>query len=92
MIWVFLIVVVIMVPEVVSILMDSRLARAFAARIESGVRQDSAALENRIQWLEGEVERLGQTLEEVRAEGEFVHRLLADAPDEQGRSVRDPNP
>jgi hypothetical protein len=99
MIWVFLIVVVIMIPEVVSILVESRLARALANRIEGGERaDDTAALEDRIHWLEGEVERLGRTLEEVRAQGEFVQRLLEDGGglkegdgDETPRRPRDPD-
>lgn len=90
MIWVFLIVVVIMIPEVVSILMDSRLARALASRIEGGVRVDAEAMEDRIQWLEGEVERMSRALEEVQAEGEFVHRLLKETPEEKDRRIRDP--
>lgn len=66
----------------VAIFLDSEIGRALAARLqrERPRSQDDpatiAALERRIELLEGDVEILHQNLAHLREEAEFVQRLL----------------
>lgn len=65
-----------------AIFLDSEIGRAIAARLQrerTGSKDDPAtiaALERRIELLEGDVEILQQNLAHLREEAEFVQRLL----------------
>jgi hypothetical protein len=77
-IWAFIIILVLAIP-LLSIILDSQLGRALAARIERrslGAADDLLA--DRIAFLEGEVERLSSEVRRIDDEGQFVHRLLTD--------------
>lgn len=79
--WLVLIVLAFLIPEILSTVLESRLGRALAARIESGAGgPDSQTLE-RIRALEGEVDRLSEDLRRVSEESEFLHRLLMERPE-----------
>jgi hypothetical protein len=66
-----------------AVILDSQVGRAIAARLE-GSREPSGALGNRVALLEGEVERLGKTLDRLDEETAFLHRLLEEKPPPEG--------
>jgi hypothetical protein len=79
MLWIALIVLAVMIPEILSTVLDSRLGRALAARIEDrrlGPGDDLTA--ERVRYLEGEVDRLSTEVLRLQEEGEFVQRLLTE--------------
>jgi hypothetical protein len=84
MLWIALIVLAVMIPEILSTVLDSRLGRALAARVEDrrlGASEDVVV--DRVRYLEAEVDRLSGEIQRLHEEGEFVQRLLterAEAP------------
>jgi hypothetical protein len=77
--WIALIVLAFLLPEVISTVLDSRLARAAAARLESGGSgRDDGPVNDRIRYLEGEVDRLTDDVRRLREESDFLHRLLTE--------------
>ncbi len=84
MLWIALIVLAFMIPEILSTVLDSRLGRALAARIEDrrlGAAEDVVV--DRVRYLEAEVDRLSGEVRRLHEEGEFLQRLLterAEAP------------
>ena len=80
----FIIILVLMIP-LLSVLLDSHLGRALAARIEGrtlgGRTEDLVA--DRMAFLEGEVERLSGEVRRLDEEGQFLHRLLLEERDEE---------
>jgi len=75
-----LVILVLLIP-ILAIILDSRVGHALAARLEG--RQLSAGDEvpgDRLKFLEGEVERLGQEVERLGEESDFLHNLLAERP------------
>lgn len=82
--WLVLIVLLFVIPEILSTVLDSRLGRAAAARLESGVeRTPDQATADRIRYLEAEVDRLSDEVSRLAEESDFLHNLLAE------RSQRD---
>jgi len=78
---VVIIVLALLIPEILSTVLDSQLARALAARIEAGTdRQEDQATADRIRYLEGEVDRLSADVQRLHEESEFLHRLLEQRP------------
>lgn len=77
MIW--LIVMVILMIPLMSILLDSAVGRALAARLEGRALSggDNVSHE-RITYLEGEVERLQSEVDRIAEESQFLHRLLTE--------------
>jgi hypothetical protein len=77
--WLVIIVLALLIPEILSTVLDSRLARAAAARLEQGTGDgvDEATAE-RIRYLEGEVDRLSEDVRRLSEESEFLHNLLAE--------------
>ena len=78
MIWGLVFILVLLIP-ILSIVLDSQLGRALAARLERrelGGADDLLA--DRIAFLEGEVERLAGEVKRLDDEGQFLHRLLLE--------------
>lgn len=79
MIWIALIVLAFMIPEILSTVLDSRLGRALAARVEDrrlGAGEDVVV--DRVRYLEGEVDRLSREMQRLHEEGEFLQKLLTE--------------
>jgi len=74
-IFAFIIVLALMIP-LIAVVLDSQLGRALAGRLERSAPADESLLAPRVQALEGEVERLTETVKELQEESEFLHRLL----------------
>lgn len=77
--WILLIVLIVLLPEILSTVLDSRFGRAMAARLESGrgASSDEGSME-RIRHLEGEVDRLGEEVHRLREESDFLQKLLTE--------------
>jgi len=77
--WLVIIVLALLIPEILSTILESRLGRAVAARVEGGERnRDASALAERTRQLEGEVEHLGEEVRRLREESDFLQKLLTD--------------
>jgi len=77
--WLVLIILLLLIPEILSTVLDSRLARAFAERLEAGGggRPDPMEID-RLHYLESEVERLSEQVRRLSEESEFLHDLLSE--------------
>ena len=85
--WLVIMVFGLLIPEILSTVLDSRLGRAVAAHIEARSQAGEAdRLRERIGQLEGEVDRLSLDVRRLSEEAEFVQRLLA------GRASKSPPP
>ena len=92
MIWAFIVILVLMIP-LLSIVLDSQLGRALAARLERrslGGAEDLLA--DRIAFLEGEIERLSSEVRRLDDEGQFLQRLLTEGGDAQGSASPEARP
>lgn len=78
--WWFLVVVLALLIPLIAVVLDSQLGRALAARLERRDAPTELALVRRLATLESEVERLGQDLQRLEDESEFLHRLLEAKP------------
>ncbi len=77
--WLVLIVFGLLIPEILSTILDSRLGRAMAAHIENrGTTGDAGALNERIRYLEGEIDRLSLDVQRLTEESEFFQKLLSE--------------
>jgi hypothetical protein len=84
MMWAFIVILVLLIP-VLSIVLDSQLGRALAARIERrSLAGADDLLADRIAFLEGEVERLSSEVRRLDDEGQFLQRLLTEGSEEGG--------
>lgn len=81
---VLLVVLVVLLVPLLSILVDSPLARALASRIERRSLGGGAdLLADRVAYLEGEIERLSSEVRRLDDEGQFLHRLLLEKGEEK---------
>lgn len=77
--WLVIIVFGLLIPEILSTILDSRLGRAMAAHVESrNAGGESGALLERIQYLEGEIDRLSSDIHRLTEESEFFQKLLSE--------------
>ena len=76
--WIAIIVLAFLLPELISTVLDSRLGRAMAARLEAGGGEGDRATTERIRYLEGEVDRLSDDVRRLRDESDFLQRLLTE--------------
>lgn len=84
--WLVIMVFGLLIPEILSTVLDSRLGRAVAAHIESrGEAAEADRLRARIGELEGEVERLSHDVRRLSEESDFMQQLLAERPRERAR-------
>ena len=75
----FALVVLVLLIPILAIVLDSKLGKAIAARIErKNFAGGERAAHERLAFLEGEVERLGREVDRLDEEGRFMQRLLAD--------------
>lgn len=74
----WLVVLVIMLIPLSAVVLDSRLGQALATRLERGEGPGGAPeiTQERIAFLEGEVERLGSELLRLEEESRFMQDLL----------------
>ena len=85
MIWAVIIGLVLMIP-ILAIVLDSPVGQAMAARISSGEGDEaSPELSSRVDQLEAEMKYLGESLESLREETEFVRRLIEGSGEEPSR-------
>jgi predicted Holliday junction resolvase-like endonuclease len=70
--WSVILILVLLIP-LTAVILDSRLGRALARRIEGGAKEDG-----RVAALEAEVDRLGRQLEQLQEQAEFLNRLLEE--------------
>ena len=84
-IWAVIIGLVLMIP-ILAIVLDSPVGQAMAARISGGDREDGdPELGSRIEQIEAEMKYLGESVESLREEAEFVRRLIEGSDDEASR-------
>ncbi|CAN5624566.1 hypothetical protein BH23GEM11_BH23GEM11_01050 [soil metagenome] len=84
MLWIALIVLAFMIPEILSTVLDSRLGRALAARVEDRrVGSGDDVVVDRVRYLEGEVDRLSRDVHRLHEEGEFLQRLLTERSEDR---------
>lgn len=72
MMWSVFLIIVLLIP-LIAVILDSRLGRALASRIEGGTPDNA-----RLAALEAEVDRLSSQLEQLQEQTEFVTRLLEE--------------
>lgn len=70
---------------IVALLVDSEIGRALGARLARHhavppAGEAAADLERRLALLEGDVEMLQRSVDELREENEFLRRLLEEGP------------
>ncbi len=78
MMWSVFLILVLLIP-LVAVILDSRLGRALASRIEGGGPEHA-----RLAALEAEVDRLSTELERLHEQTEFVTRLLEERTTGEG--------
>lgn len=91
--WLVIIVLALVLPEVLSIVLESRLGRALAARIEARSddgSEDRASLAQRIRYLEGEVDRLSGESRRLAEQNDFLQQLLSEPDGAAGERSRLP--
>ncbi len=77
--WLVIIVFGLLNAEIPSTVLDSRLSRAMVAQIESSSRGgDPEALSERIQYLEGDIDRLSNDIQGLIEESELSQNLLSE--------------
>ena len=81
MMWSVILILVLLIP-LTAVVLDSRLGRALANRIEGGSPENA-----RVAALEAEVDRLATELERLQEETEFVTRLLEERTEGTDRSL-----
>ncbi len=75
----WMIVMLVLLIPLASIVLDSQLGRALAARVEGrGLSGGDSVTQERIAYLESEVERLAGELDRVTEESRFVQQLLTE--------------
>jgi uncharacterized small protein (DUF1192 family) len=76
MIWALIILVILLIP-ILSIVLDSQLGRALAARLERReIGPVGELIADRMAALESEIERLSAEVRRLDEEGQFMQKLL----------------
>jgi hypothetical protein len=77
--------IAVLIVVLVLLLRDSALGRALASRIERrSIDAGGEVVADRVAYLEGEIERLNAEVRRLDEEGQFLHRLLLEKPEERG--------
>jgi len=78
---------VLLIP-ILAIFLDSDLGKALARRLERGRRNPGGdALQDRISFLDGEVDRLSREVHRLEEESQFMQKLLEERSGAHGRSA-----
>ena len=73
------VVVLVLLIPILAIVLDSDVGRAIARRLERGSRKtDRAGDDERMRYVESEVERLSRELARLGEESQFLHKLLSE--------------
>jgi len=86
MMWSLFLIIVLLIP-LTAVILDSRLGRALASRIEGGTPDNA-----RLAALEAEVDRLSSQLEHLQEQTEFVTRLLEERTGDSESRALPPDP
>lgn len=82
-----ILVLVVLIP-LLAILLDSQVGRALASRLERrGIEGPGDLTAERVAFLEGEVERLGEEISRLDEESQFLHKLLAERHEGDGAAL-----
>ncbi len=82
-----ILILVVLIP-LLAIVLDSQVGRALASRLERrGLEGPEDLAQERIAYLESEVERLAGEVARLDEEGQFVHRLLTERKEGGGASL-----
>jgi len=82
MMWPIIFILILLIP-ILSIVLDSQVGQALAARLErKGLPPADPGVPERVSFLEGEVERMGRDIELLKEESQFLHKLLTERPGE----------
>ena len=82
-----ILILVVLIP-LLAIVLDSQVGRALASRLERrGLDGPQDLTSERIAYLEGEVERLTSEIGRIDEESQFLHKLLAERPVEEGAAL-----
>jgi hypothetical protein len=86
--WLVIIVFGLLIPEIISTILDSRPGRALVAQVEgwSGGR-DPGALTDRIQTWERAIDRLSVDVQRLSEASEFLQRLLSERSSQGTRTL-----
>lgn len=78
--FVLIFVLVLLIP-ILAIILDSPVGRALAGRLERrSLTEGSEVGSERLNFLEGEVERLASDMRRLEEEGQFLQKLLEERP------------
>ncbi len=77
MMWQILVLLVLAIP-ILAIVLDSQLGQALADRVRRRELGGEALDQERMAFLEGEVERLASEIHRLDEESQFLHKLLAE--------------
>lgn len=84
---ILIIALAVLLPEILSTVLDSRLGRAMATRLEQGGQANvDEVTSERLRYLENELDRLSEEVHRLTEESAFLHELLAGRnPDDEPR-------
>lgn len=81
MFWQIFVVLVLLIP-ILAIVLDSQVGKALAARLErKSLGTGEGGVQDRLLFLEGEVDRLGKDLGRLDEESQFLQKLLEERPE-----------
>ena len=76
---------ILLIP-ILAIFLDSDLGKALARRLDGRAKARGGDLtEKRLEYLEGEVDRLNTDLDTLRGQNEFLQKLLEAGPESTSR-------
>lgn len=83
MFWQIFVVLVLLIP-ILAIVLDSQVGKAIAARLErKSIGGGDGGIQDRLVFLEGEVDRLGKEMGRLEEESQFLQKLLAERPERE---------
>lgn len=87
--FVLIFILVLLIP-ILAIILDSPVGRALGGRLERRTLTDGSEASNeRLNFLEGEVERLASDVSRLEEEGQFLQKLLEGRPTPEALTAGD---